>query len=128
MQHIVCIDDDKTIRKWYYSVLLPQLNNMGLNSTCEIFGEDASSIPIFLKTAMNASLVIIDQHLDYANASFLGSDLAQSLRRDGFLGKSVIYTSSQEPITFFTNHGVDLVLHKGDALMEMARKVMIELE
>ena len=121
MYHIVCIDDDKITRKWYDNVLLPQLNNV----TWEIFGEDASSIPIFLTTAMNASLVLIDYNLDYTNASFCGTQLAQLLRCNGFLGRIVIYTASKEPIHFFTV--VDLVLYKGETLTKITRKLMLEL-
>ena len=76
---------------------------------------------------MNATLVIIDQNLDYVDASMRGTDLAQRLRRDGFTGRIAIYTSSRQPVEFFTDKGVDLVLYKGEALMEITRKLVIEL-
>ncbi len=91
MKHfVVCIDDAKITRKWYDLVLLPQLNNI----SWEIFGQDASCIPRFLAAALNASLIIIDQNLDYAGASFKGTELAERLRRDGFTGRIVSYTST----------------------------------
>ena len=125
MKHfVVCIDDAKITRKWYDVVLLPQLNNI----SWEIFGEDASCIPAFLAAALNASLIIIDQNLDYADASFQGTELAQRLRRDGFTGCIASYTSSRQPVEFFTDKGVDLVLYKGDALLEITRRLIIELD
>ena len=77
---------------------------------------------------MNASLVIIDQNLDFVDASVRGTDLAQRLRRDEFTGRIVSYTSSRQPVEFFTDNGVDLVLYKGDALLEITHKLVIELD
>ena len=124
MKHyVVCIDDSRITRKWYDVVLLPQLTNI----SWQIFGEDASCIPAFVTAAMNASLVIIDQNLDFVDASVRGTDLAQRLRYNGFTGCIASYTSSRQPVEFFTDKGVDLVLYKGDALLEITRRLMIEL-
>ena len=124
MKHyVVCIDDSRITRKWYDVVLLPQLTNI----SWQIFGEDASCIPAFVTAAMNASLVIIDQNLDFVDASVRGTDLAQRLRYNGFTGCIANYTSSRQSVEFFTDKGVDLVLYKGDALLEITRRLMIEL-
>ena len=125
MKHnVVCIDDSKITRKWYDVVLLPQLPNI----SWQIFGESSSCIPAFVTAAMNASLVIIDQNLDFVDASFQGTDLAQRLRRDGFTGCIASYTSSRQPVEFFTDKGVDTVLYKGEALLEITHKLVIELD
>eukprot|EP00668_Euglena_longa_P010208 GGOE01012384.1.p1 GENE.GGOE01012384.1~~GGOE01012384.1.p1 ORF type:complete len:408 (-),score=109.15 GGOE01012384.1:1007-2155(-) len=48
-----------------------------------VLGETAEEVPLFIVSAVEADIVILDQHLDYASESFLGTSILADLLQCG---------------------------------------------
>eukprot|EP00668_Euglena_longa_P007008 GGOE01008371.1.p1 GENE.GGOE01008371.1~~GGOE01008371.1.p1 ORF type:complete len:677 (-),score=200.43 GGOE01008371.1:758-2674(-) len=91
---IVCLDDSLVARR-----LLEHILRLHLPScTVEVFGSDAQEIRSFMCASLDhADMVIVDNHLIYKDAQFLGTQLLSELFQNGYCGFACMRSANAAP-------------------------------
>jgi CheY-like chemotaxis protein/signal transduction histidine kinase len=117
----VC-DDSASSRR----ILEHQLRN-GFPGVCvTVFGAKESDIDLFTAMAVeDAAIVILDQHLEYPGASYLGTTVAQRLRLLGYTGMICIRSADDSPEdqVLYAASGAHVFLGKDLPGHEMVRRL-----
>eukprot|EP00667_Euglena_gracilis_P005102 EG_transcript_5133 len=91
---VMCIDDSPVARR----LLVHTLSAEPMRAAVLAFGETVEDVSDFLQQAVcGADIVILDHHLEYGNASFLGTDLLRSLLDRGYRGLICVRSANATP-------------------------------
>eukprot|EP00668_Euglena_longa_P019884 GGOE01024700.1.p1 GENE.GGOE01024700.1~~GGOE01024700.1.p1 ORF type:complete len:667 (-),score=195.69 GGOE01024700.1:238-2157(-) len=91
---ILCLDDSEVARR----LLLHTLSRELSSCTVEVFGSNAQEVEFFLEAALDrGDMIILDNHLVYEDAQFLGPELLRQLAHRGFSGFACVRSANMSP-------------------------------
>eukprot|EP00667_Euglena_gracilis_P004828 EG_transcript_4857 len=120
---VFCVDDSPVARR----LLSHTLSGVPMCAMVTAIGETPEEVTQFLQeAACGADIVILDYHLDYGSASFLGTDVLRTLLARGFRGFSCIRSANASPHeeTLFIEAGAHCCIGKDVHPGAMAKALM----
>eukprot|EP00667_Euglena_gracilis_P003243 EG_transcript_3253 len=91
---ILCLDDSDIARRLLENVLWRHLPSC----TVEVFGSDPQDVHSFVEAALDhADVVLVDNHLLYEGAQFLGTQLLVELFQNGYRGFACMRSANISP-------------------------------
>eukprot|EP00667_Euglena_gracilis_P001055 EG_transcript_1055 len=116
---IFCLEDSEVSRR----ILLHGLTTHTSAADVQVFGKDAEDVLRFQEAALNeADIIILDQHLDYGDVQYTGSDVLRSLLGRGYHGFVCIRSAdaSHEDELEYNRAGAHCVIGKDVRIQETA--------
>eukprot|EP00667_Euglena_gracilis_P011430 EG_transcript_11683 len=107
---IFCLEDSDVARR----LLLHALGQGMAGCAVKVFGRTAEEVAQFMAEAVLAHILIMDQHLDYGQEAFLGTDLIRTLRSTGYDGFICMRSANvaREDRALYEESGVHCVVGK----------------
>ena len=116
------VDDSGVARR----LVTHQLISLAAPRTVTTFGETADEVQEVVESSLNrADIVILDEHLEYRNASYTGTKLMEQLVARGFQGLLCARSanSSEAEVEMYTRSGAKCILHKDMSGPEMVQTI-----
>ena len=121
---LFCYLDDSNVAR---TVVTMNIKSRIPGSKVETFGKDEADVGAFLDAVLQrANVAILDQNLQYAEKTYLGTDLAKKLLAGGFTGLLCIRSAdcSDDEVEWYAQNGAHCAIDKASGPDVMVHQLM----